>query len=162
MCIKLIGGSAAITLLALTSSTPGRRDALLEQCECLAELPAAVSFAGSLLVQSPALRRALCCWSTRTRKVGAEYIALPADLVITSRSTHHRRRSAMKSLMTPVALAALAGSEATAKTSPRYREQLLPAYAPGSRLIQDPNVVIEDGRIISAFERSAANGEGLL
>jgi hypothetical protein len=68
----------------------------------------------------------------------------------------------MKSLATPLALAALVDCAAAAKTSPRYHEQLLPDYAPGSWLIQDANVVIEDGRVISVFERSAANGEGLL
>jgi hypothetical protein len=64
--------------------------------------------------------------------------------------------------MTPLALAALVGSAAATKTSPRHHVQLLPDYAPGSRLIHDPNVVIEDGRIITVFERSAADGEGPL
>jgi len=68
----------------------------------------------------------------------------------------------MKSLMTPLALAALVGSTAAVKTLPRHHAQPLTDYAPGSRLIQDPNVVIEDSRIISVFECSAANGEGLL
>jgi len=68
----------------------------------------------------------------------------------------------MKSLMTPLALAALVGSAAATKTSSRYQGQLLPDYAPGSRLIQDPNVFIEDGWIIIVFERSAANGKGPL
>jgi hypothetical protein len=66
----------------------------------------------------------------------------------------------MKSLMTPLALAALVGSTAAAKTLPRYQEQLLADYAPGGRLIQYPNVVIEEGRIMSVFAHSAANGEG--
>jgi hypothetical protein len=55
----------------------------------------------------------------------------------------------MKSLVTPLALTALVGSAAAAKTSSKYQEQLLPDSAPGSRLIQDPNVVIEEGRIVS-------------
>ena len=90
-----------------------------------------------------------------------EYIALPADLVITSRSTHHRRRSAVKSLVTP-ALTALVSSAATAKILSRYHEQPLLEYAPGTKLIQEPDSVIKESRIISVFERSAANGEGLL
>jgi hypothetical protein len=97
----------------------------------------------------------------KAKKVSAEYIALLADLVITSGSTHYRRRSAMKSLVTP-ALAALVGSTAAAKISSRYREQLLPEYAPGTKRIQEPDAVIEESRIISVFECSAANGEGLL
>jgi hypothetical protein len=82
----------------------------------------------------------------RPRKVDAEYIALPANLIITSRSIHYRRRSAIKTLVTPLALATLVASAAAAKTLPRHHEQLLPDYAPGSPLIQDPNVVIKDGR----------------
>jgi hypothetical protein len=39
-------------------------------------------------------------------------------------------------------------SAIAAKTLPRHREQLLPDYAPGSPLIQDPNVVIKYGRVI--------------
>jgi hypothetical protein len=97
----------------------------------------------------------------KAKKVSSEYIALPADLVITSRSTRHRRRSAMKSLVTP-ARAALVSSVAAAKILSRYHEQPLPEYAPGTKLIQEPDAVIKENRIISVFERSAANGEGLL
>jgi hypothetical protein len=50
----------------------------------------------------------------------------------------------MKSLATSLALAALVDCAAAAKTSPRYHEQVLPDYAPGSWLIQDANVVIEE------------------
>jgi hypothetical protein len=94
----------------------------------------------------------------KTKKVSSEYIALPANLVITSRSTHHRRRSAMKSLVTP-ALVALVSSAAAAKILSRHDQQPLPEYAPGTKLIQEPDAVIEESRIISVFERSAVNGE---
>jgi hypothetical protein len=80
--------------------------------------------------------------------VGAEYIALPANLIVTSRSIHHKRRSAMKTLVTSLAPLTLVASAVAAKILPRHHEQLLPDYAPGSPLIQDPNLVIGDGRVI--------------
>jgi hypothetical protein len=67
----------------------------------------------------------------------------------------------MKSLVTP-ALAALVSSAAAAKILSRYPQQPLPEYDPGTKQIQEPDAVIEERRIISVFERSAANGEGLL
>jgi hypothetical protein len=98
--------------------------------------------------QSPPHEPGFVLLVDRTRNVEAEYFALLADLVIASRLMHHRRRRAMKTLVTPLAPAALVAFAAAAKTLPRHHEQVLPNYAPGSSLIQDPNVVIEDGRII--------------
>jgi hypothetical protein len=64
----------------------------------------------------------------------------------------------MKSLVTP-ALATLVSFATAAKILSRYHEQRLPEYAPRTKLIQEPNAVIEESRIISVFERSAVNGE---
>jgi hypothetical protein len=53
-----------------------------------------------------------------------------------------------KVLLATLALAALLASPAVAKTLPKHYEKLFPDYALGSSLkVQDPNVVIEDGRV---------------
>ena len=54
----------------------------------------------------------------------------------------------MKTLVTSLAPLTLVASAVAAKKLPRHHEQLLPDYAPGSPLIQDPNLVIGDGRVI--------------
>jgi hypothetical protein len=55
-----------------------------------------------------------------------------------------------KALLATFALAALLASPAVAGTLLKHHEQLLPEYALGGslKIIQDPNVVIEDGRVI--------------
>jgi hypothetical protein len=50
-----------------------------------------------------------------------------------------------KALVATLALASPLASPAVARTLSKHDEHLLPEYA---RIIQDPNVVIEDGRVI--------------
>jgi hypothetical protein len=55
-----------------------------------------------------------------------------------------------KALVATLALASLLASPAVARTLSKHHEQLLPDHALGGslKIIQDPNVVIEDGRVI--------------
>ena len=54
----------------------------------------------------------------------------------------------MKTPVTSLAPLTLVASAVVPKILPRHHEQLFPDYAPGSPLIQDPNLVIGDGRVI--------------
>ena len=60
------------------------------------------------------------------------------------------RTQIRKTLVATLALAAFLASPAVARTLSKQQEQLLPDYALGGslKITQDPNVVIEDGRVI--------------
>jgi hypothetical protein len=59
------------------------------------------------------------------------------------------RTEIWKTLVATLALAALLASPAVARTLSKHHEHLLPGYGlTGSLKIQDPNVVIADGRVI--------------
>jgi hypothetical protein len=60
------------------------------------------------------------------------------------------RTQIRKALVATLALAALLASPAVAGTLSKHYDRLLPDYALGGslKITQDPNVVIEDGRVI--------------